>query len=73
MTGPLASFTDSYALQLEQRRYAHSDNDNATLVAETERLDTPLRRATIGAVIGLLAVTGMRIGEVIGGLHDKRH
>ena len=46
--------------------YLYSDNDIATLMAEAERLDTPLRRATIATVIGLLAVTGMRIGEVIG-------
>ena len=46
--------------------YLYSDNDIATLMTEAERLDTPLRRATIATVIGLLAVTGMRIGEVIG-------
>ena len=46
--------------------YLYSDNDIATLMAEAERLDRPLRRATIATVIGLLAVTGMRIGEVIG-------
>ena len=44
--------------------YLYSDNDTATLMTEAERLDTPLRRATIATVIGLLAVTGMRIGEV---------
>ena len=45
--------------------YLYSDADIAALVAQTRRLRTPLRAATIAAVITLLAVTGMRIGEVI--------
>ena len=45
--------------------YLYADADVAALVAQTRRLRTPLRAATIATVIGLLAVTGMRIGEVI--------
>ena len=45
--------------------YLYSDADVAALIAQTRRLRTPLRAATIATVIGLLAVTGMRIGEVI--------
>jgi integrase/recombinase XerD len=46
--------------------YLYSDADLAALMAQAARLKTPLRRATIRTVIGLLAVTGMRLGEVIG-------
>lgn len=44
----------------------YSDADIADLMAQAERLKTPLRQATIRTVIGLLAVTGMRLGEVTG-------
>jgi integrase/recombinase XerD len=46
--------------------YLYTDADIAALFAQAGRLRTPLRRATIRTLIGLLAVTGMRIGEVIG-------
>jgi integrase/recombinase XerD len=46
--------------------YLYSDADIAALMAQTRRLRTPLRAATIATLIGLLSVTGMRIGEVIG-------
>jgi integrase len=45
--------------------YLYCDADIAALIAQTRRLRTPLKAATIATVIGLLAVTGMRIGEVI--------
>lgn len=45
--------------------YLYSDAEIATLIAATARLHTPLRRATFATLIGLLAVTGMRIGEAI--------
>jgi integrase len=45
--------------------YLYSDADIAALLAQAERLRTPLRTATIQALIGLLTVTGMRIGEVL--------
>ena len=34
-------------------------------MAATDRLRGPLRRATYRTLIGLLAVTGMRVGEAI--------
>lgn len=46
--------------------YLYSDADVAALMAQAEQLKTPLRRATIATLIGLLAVTGMRLGEVTG-------
>jgi integrase len=46
--------------------YLYRDVDIAALMAQAQRLRTPLRVATIQTLIGLLAVTGMRIGEVIG-------
>ena len=45
--------------------YLYSEADILALLAQTRRLRTPLRAATLAVVIGLLAVTGMRIGEVI--------
>jgi len=45
--------------------YLYSDADITALMAQTEDLKTPVRQATIRTLIGLLAVTGMRLGEVI--------
>jgi integrase len=45
--------------------YLYSDADIAALIAATASLRTPLRRATFATLIGLLAVTGMRVGEAI--------
>jgi integrase len=45
--------------------YLYSDEDIAALLHQTGRLRTPLRCETIRTLIGLLAVTGMRIGEAI--------
>jgi integrase len=45
--------------------YLYSDTEIATLFTEAEYLRTPLRTATMQTLIGLLAVTGMRIGEAI--------
>jgi integrase len=45
--------------------YLYSDTDIAALITATGTLRTPLRRATFATLIGLLAVTGMRIGEAI--------
>ena len=45
--------------------YLYSAADIAALLAAAGSLSTPLRRATITTLIGLLAVTGMRVGEVI--------
>jgi integrase len=45
--------------------YLYSAADIAALLTAAGSLSTPLRRATITTLIGLLAVTGMRVGEVI--------
>lgn len=45
--------------------YLYSDGDIVALLEATASLKTPLRRATFSALIGLLTVTGMRIGEAI--------
>src|ERR1019366_3288619 len=45
--------------------YLYSAADIAALLAQAEKLKTPLRRATIKTLIGLMAVTGMRGGEVV--------
>jgi integrase/recombinase XerD len=45
--------------------FLYSDTDIAALFDEARRLRTPLRVATIQTLIGLLSVTGMRIGEVV--------
>jgi integrase len=46
--------------------YLYSDTEIAALIAATGTLRTPLRRATFATLIGLLAVTGIRVGEAIG-------
>lgn len=45
--------------------YLYSEEDVAALVAVARMLRTPHRVATYQTLIGLLAVTGMRVGEVI--------
>jgi integrase len=45
--------------------YLYSDGDIAALVAATATLRFPLRAATYQTLIGLLAVTGLRIGEAL--------
>jgi integrase len=46
--------------------YLYSDADIAALITATSTLRTPLRQATFATLIGLLAVTGIRVGEAIG-------
>jgi integrase len=46
--------------------YLYSDTDIAALMAEAAALKSAMRQATIATLIGLLAVTGTRMGEVIG-------
>ena len=46
--------------------YLYSKNDIDALMAQAATLKSPMRQATISTLIGLLAVTGMRMGEVIG-------
>jgi integrase len=45
--------------------YLYSDDEIAALLAATDMLSTPLRAATYRTLLGLLAVTGLRIGEAI--------
>jgi integrase len=45
--------------------YLYSDADIAALIAATSTLRTPLRQATFATLLGLLAVTGIRVGEAI--------
>lgn len=46
--------------------YLYSDTEVTALITATTSLRTPLRQATLATLIGLLAVTGMRVGEAIG-------
>ena len=45
--------------------YLYSAADIAALLTQAGRLKTPLRQETIKTLIGLMAVTGMRGGEVV--------
>lgn len=45
--------------------YLYSRAEVTALMAAASSLRTPLRRATLATLIGLLAVTGMRVGEAI--------
>jgi integrase len=45
--------------------YIYSDEEIAMLITVTDALGAPHRRATIKTLIGLLTVTGMRVGEAI--------
>jgi integrase len=45
--------------------YLYSDQDIAALVDAAKSLPTPLRRSTFATLFGLLAVTGMRVGEAM--------
>jgi integrase len=45
--------------------YLYSDAEISALITATGTLRTPLRRATFATLIGLLAVTGVRVGEAI--------
>lgn len=46
--------------------YLYSDEEVLALIDAASGLRTPLRVATIKTLIGLLATTGMRVGEAIG-------
>jgi integrase len=45
--------------------YLFSEADIAAVMAAADELRSPLRRSTIKTLIGTLAVTGLRVGEVI--------
>jgi integrase/recombinase XerD len=46
--------------------YPYSDDDIAALMQAARAIPTPLRAATYETLVGLLVVTGMRVGEAIG-------
>jgi integrase len=46
--------------------YLYSESDVAALMGAARGIRSPLKAATYETLIGLLSVTGMRIGEVIG-------
>ncbi len=46
--------------------YLYSDADVAALMSGAGSLRSPLRRATVATLVGLLVVTGLRVGEAIG-------
>ena len=50
--------------------YLYSDAQVSALLAQTATLPSPLRAATFRTLLGLLAVTGMRIGEAIAADRD---
>ena len=54
--------------QRRQRPYIYTDAEIARIVTEAARLPSPrgLRSATYATLFGLLAVTGLRIGEAVG-------
>ena len=45
--------------------FLYSDADIAALMAAASTLRSPLRAATLETIVGLLAVTGLRIGEAL--------
>lgn len=45
--------------------YLYSDAEIAALIAAADTLGSPVRRATFATLIGLLRVTGMRVGEAV--------
>jgi len=45
--------------------YLYSDDEVVRLMAAASRLRSPLRQATFATLVGLLWVTGMRIGEAL--------
>ncbi len=52
--------------QRRRQPFIYSDADIAALMAHARRsIPTPLRAATVETLIGLLAATGMRVGEAI--------
>ncbi len=45
--------------------YLYSDAEVAARIAAASSLSTPVRRAAVATLLGLLAVTGIRVGEAI--------
>ena len=65
---PITEIPPTDLLRAHARRatpYPYSDEDIANLLAATSTLRTAHRTATYRTLIGLLVVTGMRVGEAI--------
>ena len=65
---PAAEVPPADLLTGQHRRpvpYLYSDQDIGALLAAARTLSPPLRSATMETMLGLLAVTGLRIGETI--------
>jgi integrase len=50
---------------LRAEPFIYTDTQIRALLAAADKIHTPLKAATYGTLIGLLAVTGMRVGEAI--------
>lgn len=59
---PLDAFPHS---KTRSTPYVYSAADLAALLSATDALASPLRTATYKTLIGLLAITGMRVGEAV--------
>jgi integrase/recombinase XerD len=54
-------------IRLQRRApYLYSEDEIAQLMAAARSIESPLHAATFDTLIGLLAVTGMRLGEALG-------
>jgi integrase len=65
---PAHEIPPAYALARRVRRavpYLYTDQEIWAMIAATDRLRGQLRQATYRTLIGLLAVTGRRVGEAI--------
>jgi integrase/recombinase XerD len=68
-TDPAAEIPPAGLIPSRRQRatpYLYSDGEVAALIAAASSLRFPLRTATYQVLIGLLAATGMRVGEAIG-------
>jgi integrase/recombinase XerD len=66
---PAAEVPPAGLIPARKRRatpYLYADGEVAALITAAESLRSPLRTATYQTLIGLLSVSGMRVGEVIG-------
>jgi integrase len=66
---PAAEIPPAGLIPARKRRatpYLYADDEVAALITAAESLRSPLRTATYQTLIGLLSVSGMRVGEVIG-------
>jgi integrase/recombinase XerD len=51
--------------QIRTTPYVYTDSDVTALLAATDTLRSPFRTATYKTLLGLIAVTGLRVGEAI--------